>query len=513
VRRPLFTGLLATLLAVTGQNLQVTLALLVAVNAIAGWLLAREIQASHGPLAAVLGLLLLFLFYRVEGGLGTTLTENLGLPLGMLSMAGLWRGARTRRMGQVWLGIGLLTLALMARAGAFFVLPALLVGGAWSSRRQGCSARRFVLGAAVAIALGGGLSLALGKILANPATEQTAFSNFSQTLYGLVVGSKGWGQVLTDYPQAHEGVEIYALAWQAFRAHPLGLLTGSLKMWREYFPPYDDHAFAFVGFDAYATSLQLVCYGSSAVGLVQCLRRSQQPPYGFVGAATLGHLASIPFAPPIDAGLRVYAATMPLLVLLVAIAVGELLKTVWQSMGLTRGVSLPTTPDAAGSPDAYWLGAALVCGLGLAALALLGPLVLHWVSHAPHLAESPCPAGQETIYVRLSPGAVLRVVDDQPPRAGRRVMVPDIRVTDLRKTAGAVEIKHDVDRFVAGTTMMNTYDLKSGRYVWLVAPTSLVPEPWGIVRMCGYDSADAKAKNYGVFYTVSVHKVAQPGRV
>src|SRR5712691_11803101 len=42
-------------------------------------------------------------------------------------MAGVCAG----RMGYVWLGLGLLTLALMAHAGAFFVLRALL--GGWRS--------------------------------------------------------------------------------------------------------------------------------------------------------------------------------------------------------------------------------------------------------------------------------------------------------------------------------------------------------------------------------------------
>src|SRR5262249_36126452 len=84
-RRPLFPGLLATLLGLTGQNLQVTLAILVALSAVACFLLAHEIRTSHGALAACIVVILLLLFYRFDGGLGTTLTENLGLALGMVS--------------------------------------------------------------------------------------------------------------------------------------------------------------------------------------------------------------------------------------------------------------------------------------------------------------------------------------------------------------------------------------------------------------------------------------------
>ena len=140
----------------------------------------------------------------------------------------------------------------------------------------------------------------------------------------------------------------------------------------------------------------------------------------------------------------------------------------------------------------------------------LGPLVIHLVSHTPRLVESPCPAGQNTVYVRLIPGSGLRIVADPPAGTSIRVTVPAIRVTELRRTAGTVEIKHDLERFVAGQTMMNTYDLKSGRYVWLLVPTHLVPESSEIARVCGHDSTDADAKSQGVFYAASVYRVAAP---
>ena len=95
-RRPLFVGLLATLLALTGQNLQAVLAILVALSGIACALLAREIRQSNGATATVIVVVLLFLFYRRDGAAGALLTENLGLPLGVVSLALLWRGCRVK---------------------------------------------------------------------------------------------------------------------------------------------------------------------------------------------------------------------------------------------------------------------------------------------------------------------------------------------------------------------------------------------------------------------------------
>ncbi len=126
-RRPLFTGMLASLLGLTQQNLQVTLAILVAITAISCFLLAREIQHQHGIAAGILVLTILFLFYR--NYIGKLLTENLGLALGAVGFALLWRGAGQKQIDNCLLGILLLTLALNARAGAFFILPAIIL---WS---------------------------------------------------------------------------------------------------------------------------------------------------------------------------------------------------------------------------------------------------------------------------------------------------------------------------------------------------------------------------------------------
>ena len=52
--------------------------------------------------------------------------------------------------------------------------------------------------------------------------------------------------------------------------------------------------------------------------------------------------------------------------------------------------------------------------------------------------------------------------------------------------------------------MVNGYDLKTGRPVWLVAPTALLPRPPAILVVCGHDSTDRTAKRYGVFYADSV---------
>jgi hypothetical protein len=69
-------------------------------------------------------------------------------------------------------------------------------------------------------------------------------------------------------------------------------------------------------------------------------------------------------------------------------------------------------------------------------------------------------------------------------------------------------MRNDLDRFAAGNTMMNTDDLKSGRSLWVIVPTHLLPAPPSIVRICGHASPDAQSGKYGVFYGDSVQQAA-----
>ena len=112
----------------------------------------REIQVTHGSEAAVFVLIILFLFYRHHSG--TVMSENLGVPMGVLGFALLWRGTAQEKSVLFWLGLFVTALALNARAGAFFILPILILWSGWVFREAG---RRFslqvlIISAAVVVA-------------------------------------------------------------------------------------------------------------------------------------------------------------------------------------------------------------------------------------------------------------------------------------------------------------------------------------------------------------------------
>ena len=496
-RRPLFPGLLATLLASSGGNLQFSLAVLTALNGTAVFVLAREVRRWRGPLAATLVTAVCFLFYRVEGGAGTTLTENLGFAMGAIAFAVILKGARVARLWPVALGLAFLTIALIARAGAFFVLPAIVLAGTWIFRRDR-HWLRVVTALTAAVACAAALSLAIGRLVNDSNSSQTAMSNFSYTLYGLAVGGKGWAQVQVDHPGATEGAEIYALALEEIRRHPRGLVEGAVRMWRAYLWPNEPfHAFAFLRDATHPRAWQLAAMTFALVGLAVMLRPRRAHTDVLLVAAAVGHLASIPFVPPIDAGLRVYAATMPAIAVLVAVGAGAVLRLATGLLTRLLGTTATAGP-APVEPD-RWPLVAEALGLSLTATLFVGPLLVLATSRPAVVTAVACPDGSDAMHVRVSRGAFLRI-EKTGDASDAHVAAVEVDERRLALTASVVELRNDAHRFTAGHTMLNVYDLESGRFVWLIAPTRLLSGTPGIFPVCGRPSDDQLSRNYGVFF-------------
>ncbi len=506
-QRPLFAGILATFLGLTQQNLQVTLAILVAITAISCFFIAREVQRSHGTGAGLLVISILFLFYRRF--IGKTSTETLGLTLGAVGFAILWRGARQRQINNCLLGIFLLTLALNARAGAFFILPALILWGTWSFRGSAHFSRRFLIGGSSVVLFGFILNSILLKIIGSP--EGIAFSNFSYTLYGLIVGGN-WTQVLTDHPELNGVIEpelsrrIYGLALDALRANPFGLVTGSLRAWKEFL--FGENVFSFIDNFRANFLLQIL----SLIALCSCYRERQEPQASLILATTIGFLVSVPFAPPWDSdGMRVYAATLPFLCVLQALGLAFMAKKMeWHW--------LVQVPNQEKQPQAL-----LIFGTALALLSFLGPITIKTLSHTPQFADIRCQPGMDAVYIRISPGSSINLVADDVIQKTR---LPNIRLSDFKNRVNG----NGIDNFdilypgitkvltslSSSTTLMNTFNLKDWKRFLLIVDSTRMPKESGIVGACGKLTTNTDKivniiSNYDFFYADSVQRMSVIG--
>jgi len=377
-RRPLSSCLYAVLLQLCRGNLRAMLSVIVFLCALSMAVPVREMIRKYGWLAGYLMFISLFFFYRRF--IGTALSEHVGLMFGCLGFAFLLRSTNaTRSIALALGGVFVVTLALCARAGTFFVLPALAVwvGYTW---RMGCRfAVRPFLYACLAIGLGFGLNASLLHTLGKP---KAAMGNFSYVLYGLVSGGN-WTQVMKDHPElvelpeVEQNQKIYELALTSLSEDPLSLVRGSLRAYRSFFFSFrGPYSFVFFALErslifqgatiaanhalswyqkiyAQPTKYFQICStlawfcvltGLAAVGVFPVMR-NYGPSTGILAFGGLGILASVPFVPPWDAdNMRAYAATIPIIAALPALGASFIASRIYKP--LNAGVSSDNIKNA-----------------------------------------------------------------------------------------------------------------------------------------------------------------------
>jgi len=530
-QRPLFPGLLAVLLGLTQQNLQVTLAALVAINAIACFFLTREIQKTHGTLMAVLVATQTFFFYRLF--IGKASTENLGLAFGLLGFAALWQGAHQRKMPACIAGIFLLTFALNARIGTVFVLPALVLWGALRFRQSRRFSAKFVVFSVGAILLGGIANLILLKVVGLP-NGSAPFSNFSFTLYGIMTRTN-WSHIYQDYPElwTMDGVErtkyAYAITTELIRQNPFRLVTGIFHSWADSFIGN----YSVFAWDNQASNTpDWIVRPLAGLGLLACLRYWKTPTGSLLLAMAIGMILTIPILPLWDSGIRPYAATIAVLYTLSALGatilllsvVRPLIRWLWQRFfpshafptqlfadwrGFQSPIESPLLSDhlvqqQAIAPSRLQTLALFGFGFSLVILSFAAPIPLKLTVTVPQISNTACPAGLESRVYRVNPGSSLQVVSND---AIDRSRVPTVRIGDFKRGLKAYAFwptpeKKIIQEVKAQTTILDTQEL------WLVASTADVPKQTGTFRVCG-KPGHISSSGPTFFYAESFQAIAE----
>jgi hypothetical protein len=219
-RRPLFSDLLAVFLRITNGNFMTSMGIFTAINGLACYLAIKEIRRTHGSIIGIFVLTIVFLFYRLYSG--ETMTEQVGLAVGLLGFTLLWQGGSYQRIQLVWAGLFITTIALNARAGAFFTLPIILLWGARTFRiNKKLFSWKFLLIGCSLIAGGFLINLILVRLLAHPGS--VPFDNFADSFYGLAAGGKSWMSISVVHPEVSALPEpmhtntIYQLAFDLIK--------------------------------------------------------------------------------------------------------------------------------------------------------------------------------------------------------------------------------------------------------------------------------------------------------
>jgi hypothetical protein len=437
LRRPIYATFLAAILGLTGRNWLWTLLIQSSLVGLSITVLLRATSRLAGPITAIIVLWVMFAF-SAENVYPSTTTESAGLALGAVGLAFLLDAARLGDRSLLFLGVASLSVALNARAGAFFALPFLAMGvffqsAPWRSRLSST--------AIVIAGIASGFATQYFLIAHFGGTSGASNSNFSYVLYGLSVGGKGWGQVFTDHPQIfHNRSEaqfarlIFDLAWTNMVSSPWVIAKALAHNLLHYLR---DPLLSMTG------SRILWWLGALAIAL-----RWRELSYRVIGLMSVGVLLSSPVVIQ-DGGPRIFAATWGVTALQVALGLHLLVSWLWRVFD--HSSSSTGLPRMRPHPVEIGLAALLVAAIflpltPLRGLASLGPV-----------PSRGCVNGEKELIARLGHESYMIVlVGDGQPKSHWQMQVS---ANDLRIGLVGAWFEKGFAELPVPTTVIHGYQL------------------------------------------------------
>jgi len=494
--RPLFSGFLALVLQLCGRNLTLTVAVMVLIAALCCYAAARAIAHAHGALPAALMLIILLFFYRRYAG--TTMSESMGLPLGALGLAMLWR-SDGRELVRMLIGLALMTLGLLARLGPFFILPFLMLWIGWARR----GTKRFGW-----IDFGMSLAVVAACMAVNwlafqafGSLQGALFSKLAPALYGVTVGDENWNKIYEDHPEINRLSEaeqtkiIYQLIFENIRNHPSLFLKGILAQYGYLFSNtwYSAYGYLHDPRAWYNPLIQYPLFVLNGVALVFAWKRREQPLMMLTLSITLGLLLSVPFVPPRNTSqLRAYAAAIPILGMLPGLGLSFLLEKL--SFAQLRK-----------QPAELFIGR---FDLALTVILLLGmiiaPFTLPVFVKPLEYPKITCPTGMETISVFLGRGSSVTIMPGSSFFLDWLPYFHQERFRRLLHGMSQMDFVEEMENIETPATLFRALDLRSKQSAFVISPASLLPPEGGLLTLCGHWRESAAGRRYGLFDVVQV---------
>jgi hypothetical protein len=454
-----------------------------------------EVRRAKGSAAGAVTFWIVFLFARRF--IGTTMTESLGLTFGALSLAFFCRGVTRKSLPFNLAGLFLLTVALNIRAGAFFILPLLALWIGWLFREKSWMAWKPAGLAVLAVIAGFGVNSLVLRLIGTPGGMP--FGNFAESLYGLASGGERWSYVYTQYeetramPEKERFEQIYQMSFDLIRKNPMGIVQGSLYQWGLLFSDSWFSVFAYVGGENAEGNryIHWVLYALCAFALVQAVRKRKEPLYSFLLVSIIGIFISVPFVPPGDAHkMRAFAATIPLLALLPAIGVSELVNLVPMRM-----IRENPTGDLSSS------GLSIYSAL-LTIFLVIAPFIAMKSAVKPIIQPAVCQPGETPVTLHYAPGTSVRLIREDVLQLD---WLPEFHYGRYKMFIHNLPNDESIailSKLEPPSTLMLAYDIPTGNRVWVLTGTEKMPQNYGILQMCGnyVDTTDPDILRYGFYF-------------
>jgi len=438
LRRPIYATFLATILGLTGRSWLWTLLVQSSLVGLSIAVLLRATSRLAGPGTAILVLWLMFSFSAENVYPGTT-TESAGLALGAVGLALLLDAARLEDQRLLFLGAACLSMALNARSGAFFALPFLAVGVFFQSTpwRSRLSSTAITIAGIVS-----GFAAQSFLVAYFGGASSASHSNFSYTLYGLSVGGKGWGQVLTDHPElfqsnlsdAQIARLIFDRAWTNVVTSPWVIGNAVARNLLHYLRD------PLLGISGLRTLWWL---GAFAIVL-----RWRELSYRVIGLMSAGVLLSSSVVIQ-DGGPRIFAATWGVTALQVALGLHLVLS--WLGRVFDHSSSSTEFHRMSPHPVEICIAVALLAAIFLPLTPLRG-----LVSLAP-VPPRGCMNGEKELIARLGHESYMIVlVGDHQPKSHWQMQVS---ATDLRRGLRGAWFEKGFAELPVPTTVIHGYQI------------------------------------------------------
>jgi len=499
--RPFAPFLVGTLLFITQQSIQGTTAFLVAFVAIATFLVSWEVRRTHGAFAGGVIVTGVLIYYRPY--LATVMTENLGLALGCLGIALLWRSFAIERPLFAFIGFAFLTYGLLARMGAILVLPAIAVWGAYVFAPQGKRiAWSFIFYPALILIGGLGFNSWFSKQFSSD--DYIPFGNYSYVLYGLLQG-KDWPSARWENPQIFTNpdlsinekvLQLYHVCFDLIRDDPLLLIRGILRAWgqflsqgsrlllTDFYPPH-------LSDPAFERFITWVLWPLLLAGLIGCLRHWRLPLNGLTLAMVFGTFLSTPLAPTWDAGLRPYAATVVAGYILLALGCWfswrALISFTSKRSSLLARIPI-LSPTYGAEPGIGSASIKIALGLGVLLIALSSLVPLGVESSRPSrqvVSSGICPPNLRSQIFYYRPKSAVHLM---PNEVIARSRIPSMRQQDFQGSlamfakTGQGFFASALKELQPGQSILGTVGMQK---VVIVAETDRLPQQPGFYTGCG----------------------------
>jgi hypothetical protein len=483
-RRPLNATFFAARLVVTGFHFVNSILFQAALFGLSAFFAVQAVARTHGRCAAIIMFAVIYTFAAVY--LPSTLSESFGLILGLLAFSLLWAGISELCLSLYVAGLWLLTLALLARAGAMLVLPAFVVFAAYLFRRKGFMGAYAILSALMAIGLGLLVNKSLLVIYGDG--SGAALSNFSLVLYGLASGGKGWMQIYSDFPQVQTMSEAAASAFIYNKTsilvqnEPMLLLKVLLKnmfsnpldyfyelIWGLFQPTRFDGVFS----DRNITMGAKIALPVLILGGLKFVKEKFESTENkhsiFLLFFLIGFILSLPFIYQ-DGRTRVTAATFPFVGVIVALSVLGLHKN---SVEIVNPSTMLNRQDVI-----RWMPA--ITGVVIILAAIILPIIGHKGMNKGPLPKGLCQKNEQELIMRSGTGTAFLNISDNEMRPS---FVPELRKKSFRIPFTNQQAK-DWRSIPLPATLLSGYDIISKQQQYVAGPLGFVERHKGYQGMC-----------------------------